>query len=82
MEQSGKEKPHEFFVDAKSYQSESGSITGAQIKQIASIPDTYQLFEEVEGDHPDRAISDSDSVDLSGRVRHFFAVPPASFGRR
>ena len=43
---------------------------------------TYQLYLEEDGDTPDRAISDGESVDLRGKVKHFFAVPPATFGLR
>jgi hypothetical protein len=80
VEEQENQKRHEFFVDAQRFESESSSVTGAEIKAKASVPATYQLFEEVEGDHPDRAIADSESVNLAGKVRHFFAVPPATFG--
>jgi hypothetical protein len=71
-----------FFVDAKEFKTDRQSLTGADIKRIAGVPDAYQLFEEVAGDQPDRAISDADSVDLAPHVRHFFAVPPATFGAK
>lgn len=73
-------KKHPFFVDAKRYETEEESLTGAAIKKIAGIEPTYQLFEEEEGDRPDKAISDGEAVTMSGRVRHFYAVPPATFG--
>ncbi|MBD8900358.1 multiubiquitin domain-containing protein [Rhodanobacter sp. DHG33] len=73
-------KEYEFFVDAKKYHTEKATLTGAEIKAIADVSPTYQLFLEEEGDQPDRAISDGDSVSLEGRDKHFFAVPPATFG--
>jgi hypothetical protein len=73
-------KEFEFFVDAKKYQTEQATLTGAQIKSIARVSPTYQLFLEEEGDQPDRAISDGEGVSLHGNVKHFFAVPPATFG--
>ena len=78
------EKRHEnrFFVDAKPYETDQTALTGAQIKVQASIPPQYQLFLEEEGDRPDRAISDGESVNLQGEPKHFFAVPPATFGCR
>lgn len=76
------EKEHHFFVDAKRYETDKPSLTGAEIKAIAGITPTYQLFLEEEGDRPDRAISDGEAVELKGGedTRHFYAVPPATFG--
>ena len=74
------QKLNHFFVDAKKYETAQGALTGAQIKAIASVPSNYQLFLEEEGDRPDKAISDGETINLTERVRHFFAVPPATFG--
>lgn len=73
-------KPYSLFIDAKPFQTDSRSITGAEIKQMAGITPTYQLFIEEAGDTPDRPIADSEAVDLEGEEKHFFAVPPATFG--
>jgi len=77
------EKRH-FFVDAKRFETEKLSLTGAEIKVIAGVTATYQLFLEEEGDIPDRAISDGEGVELKERedTRHFYAVPPATFGHQ
>ena len=77
------EKEFHFYVDAKRYETEKSSLNGAEIKAIASITPTYQLFLEEEGDQPDRAISDGEAVELKRgeKTRHFYAVPPATFGR-
>ena len=69
-----------FFVDAKRYETAQPELTGAQIKAIAGITANYQLYLEEEGDRPDKAIGDGDVVNLTERVKHFFAVPPATFG--
>jgi len=74
------EKKYEFFVDGKQYKTEKPHLTGAEIKTIASAPANYQLFLEEEGDKPDRPIPDNETVDLQGKIKHFFAVPPATFG--
>ena len=76
------EKKYHFFVDAKRYEVEESSITGAKIKAIAQVTPNYQLFLEEEGDRPDRAISDGEAVELKEgeHTRHFYAVPPATFG--
>jgi Multiubiquitin len=77
-------KPHEhrFFVDAKPYETDKSSLTGTEIKAQANVAAAYQLFEEEEGDRPDKAISDGESVRLEGHTKHFFAVPPATFGAK
>lgn len=74
-------KPYPFFVDAKRYETDQESLNGADIKKIAGVPPAYQLFEEEEGDHPDRPIADSEAVDMAGKIKHFYAVPPATFGQ-
>ena len=73
-----------FFVDAKRYETDKSSITGAEVKAKAGVTPTYQLFLEEEGDQPDRAISDGEAVELERgeKTRHFYAVPPATFGRQ
>lgn len=73
-------KQYHFFVDAKKYEYENSSITGADIKRIAEVIPTYQLFLEEEGNAPDRAISDAEGINLEGKAHHFYAVPPATFG--
>jgi hypothetical protein len=83
MSEHEEKKPHpkyHFFVDAKRYETDDVSLTGAQIKSIANIDPTYQLFLEETGDHPDRALSDGEAVNLEHQTKHFYAVPPATFG--
>lgn len=75
-----KPKQYHFFVDAKKYETEHSSLTGADIKRIAGVTATYQLYLEEEGDNPDRAISDGENVTLTDKDKHFYAVPPATFG--
>jgi hypothetical protein len=77
-------KRYHLFVDAKRYETEKSSLTGVEIKAMAGITPTYQLFLEEEGDTPDKPISDSETVVLKEGedTRHFYAVPPATFGTR
>ena len=81
MDESKLEK-YIFFVDAKEIVTERSALTGQDIKAMARIPGEYQLFLEEQGDKPDRAILDGDTVSLSEPIKHFYAVPPATFGRR
>ena len=57
-------------------------MTGAQIKAMAGIVANYQLFLEEKGDTPDKAITDGEAVHLAERIKHFFAVQPATFGHK
>ena len=82
MSEHAQPKKYEFFVDAKRYETDKSSLTGAAIKATAGVQAAYQLFEEERGDAPDKAISDGDAVDLSHGAKHFYAVPPATFGRQ
>lgn len=79
-----KEKEYIFYVDADRFTTESKSLTGAQIKAQASVTPNYQLFLEEEGDKPDKPISDGESVEMKKgeHIRHFYGVPPATFGTR
>jgi hypothetical protein len=75
-------KDYEYFVDGKLYKSRDSALTGAQIK--AKIPEynpSYQLVQEGQAGHPDKIISDSDTVDLNVHTPlQFYTVPPATFG--
>ncbi|HEY1697327.1 MAG TPA: multiubiquitin domain-containing protein [Polyangiaceae bacterium] len=75
-------KLYKFFLDAKEFETPDLNRTGAQIKAfIPSIPAVYQLYLEEEGDTPDKPISDSETISLEGKIKHFYAVPPATFGK-
>lgn len=82
MSEHEKAKQNHFFVDAKKYETDSTALTGAQIKAQANVAATYQLFLEEKGDAPDRPISDGESVNLEHEPKHFYAVPPATFGAK
>jgi hypothetical protein len=75
-------KQFHFFVDANRYETDKSSLTGAEIKQISGVTPTYQLFLEETGDTPDKQIADSETIVLKEgeHTRHFYAVPPATFG--
>ncbi len=75
-----KEKLHAFYVDAIRYETAKTALTGAEIKAIANVAPNYQLFLEEQGDKPDKGLGDGEAVEITERVKHFFAVPPATFG--
>jgi len=72
---------YHFFVDNNKFETPHSSLNGQEIKNVAGVPPNYQLFLEEHGNAPDRAISDTDGIDLSTNPpKHFYAVPPATFG--
>jgi multiubiquitin len=77
----GHGKHHEFviFIDAIRYTITQSSMTGAQLKALAGKDAQYQLYLEVQGDHPDKLIADDESVAIKNDM-HFYALPPATFG--
>ncbi|WP_207004740.1 multiubiquitin domain-containing protein [Trinickia mobilis] len=73
---------YHFFVDGKPYATEKTYLSGLEIKNIAGVAGNYQLYLEEQGDTPDRAISDGETVPMDHKEKHFFAVPPATFGKQ
>lgn len=84
MNSPNKPPVNHFFVDAKRYETDKDSLTGAEIKAAAGVVATNQLFLEEHGDKPDKAIADGESISVTekGGVKHLYAVPPATFGAR
>jgi len=71
-----------YFVDSIKYESDEEHTTGALIK--SKLPEAkrgYALFEEGQGDDPDKQILDSTSITLD-RHKHkkFYTVPSATAG--
>lgn len=62
------EKPNrpELFIDNERYDGDEDTITitGRQIRVLASLPDDVQIFHKVPG-HPDQEIKDDTVVDLT-----------------
>jgi hypothetical protein len=72
---------HEFviYIDAVRYVVTQSSMTCAQLKALAGKDAQYQLYLEVQGDHPDKLIQNDESVAIKEDM-HFYALPPATFG--
>lgn len=76
-----REKKHEFtiFIDAAKYVVNKTSMTGADIKALAHIDAQYQLYQEEQGDRPDKPIPNAEAVAIRNDM-HFYAIPPATMG--
>jgi hypothetical protein len=71
-----------FFLDGQKFESETSSITGADVR--AKLPPEkagYAIFLEQHGNEPDTAITDTSSFSLEKTPLHFYSVPPATFGQ-
>jgi hypothetical protein len=76
-----KEHKYIYFIDGEKFESESANTTGALIK--VNLPEAkrgYALYLEGHGNDPDTLINDDTSVSLENGTKHFYTVPPASFG--
>jgi hypothetical protein len=83
MAKSEEEKNHKYiyFVDGDKFENESANTTGAIIKsRLSEIKRGYALYEEGQGKDPDALINDNTTVSLEKGSKHFYTVPPASFG--
>jgi len=76
---SEKKPPFTIHIDNKLIKVDQLRMTGAELKALAGLDATYQLFLEEKGDAPDRQISDDDTVEMENGL-HFFASQPATFG--
>ena len=77
---SDKKPPFTIHIDKNVYKVDKTSMTGAQLKALAGLDGTYQLFLEEKGDAPDRQVNDGDTVEMENGL-HFYASQPATFGR-
>ena len=80
-EEQAKDHKYLYFVDGDKFEVETANTTGALMK--AKLPEGkrgYALYEEGHGNDPDTLINDETSVSLEKGAKHFYTVPPASFG--
>ena len=71
-------KEFEIFVNNQRLTTSATQLTGAQIKQLARVPDNYELF-LVHG-NDSQPVADSQSVEIKNG-EHFRAIPPGTFGK-
>lgn len=53
----------ELFVDNERYDWDEKTVSGAQIKELAGVPDDVQLFHKIPS-QPDVLVNDCDEIDL------------------
>ena len=68
---------YEIFINEKRFITTAEKLTGNQIKELAQIPDTYELFEAVKGQN--QPIGPDQVVEIKSG-EHFRAIPPGTFG--
>jgi hypothetical protein len=57
-------KLYHFFVGENKFETDKPSLTGAEIKALAAVTPTHQLFYRDDVNTPDRMIRDTESVGL------------------
>lgn len=59
-------KPGNFliFVDGDKYEWDKGTITGAELRTVAAIPQSAQIYLKVPG-QPDDPVNDESTIDLA-----------------
>jgi hypothetical protein len=65
------------FVNNNEFQTSEHDLTGTQIKELASVPPDYELF-EVKGDHT-VPVGNEQAVEIHNNL-HFRAIPAGTFG--
>ncbi len=71
-----------YFVDGVKYTTENANVTGQYImSQIPGFDPAYSLYLEGHEDDADELITASTTISLEHGDKHFYTVPPASFGR-
>ncbi len=71
--------PFTIHVDGQLFKVDKGTMSGAEIKALAGKDASYQLFQELPGNEPDKLIPDNESVSMRNGLQ-FYTVPPATFG--
>jgi hypothetical protein len=66
-------------INHKHYQVHQQEITGAELKELAGIPDANLLFREVHGPGDDEQIQNETVVHLHNGEQ-FYDMPPGNFG--
>ena len=69
----------DFFVDGTPYQWDKPTITGAEIRAAASLPETVDLFLKVPG-HPDQLVEVTTEVNLGDKKPHLSTQAAGSKG--
>ena len=74
---------YSYFVDGVRYTTENSAVTGQYIiSHIPNFEPGYSLYLEGHGDQSDELITESTTVDLRDGEKHFYTMPPASFGAK
>lgn len=69
----------ELFIDNNKYEWGQDTITGIQIRELAGIPESAEIFQKVPG-KPDREITDTTVINLKDHPgpEHFSSQTPGS----
>ena len=78
----GNNQRPEFFIDNDPHQWTKGTVTGAELRQVGSLPDDVEIYQDIPG-QPDKQIFNDTVVDLlahAGPERFSTQAPGSSAG--
>jgi hypothetical protein len=74
------ERRYSILLNGQRLDAPGPMITVIQLRLLARIPAGHGIIVEGAGDQPDRLLSDTDTIDLSGSSPSVFSKPPTAFG--
>jgi hypothetical protein len=74
------ERRYSILINGRRLDAPGPTITVIQLRLFARIPAGHGIIVEGAGDQPDRLLSDTDTIDLSGSSPSVFSKPPTAFG--
>ncbi len=74
------ERQYSILLNGQRLEAPGPTITVIQLRLLARIPASHGIIVEGAGDQPDRLVSDTDTIDLSGSSPSVFSKPPTAFG--
>jgi len=74
------ERRYYILLNGQRLEVPSPTLTVIQLRLLARIPAGHGIIVEGAGDQPDRLVSDTDTIDLSGSCPSVFSKPPTAFG--
>ncbi|MDB6059496.1 MAG: hypothetical protein JWO95_3340 [Verrucomicrobiales bacterium] len=76
-----KKKKYLFFLDGAQHETDSSSISGADVRaKLSPEKAGYAIYLESHGKDPDKQVSDAEAFSLEKMPLRFYSVPPANFG--
>ena len=67
-----------FWMDMRKFEIDADTITGGELKQLANSNPLNPVFQDMFRKGADVPIGDSEKISISGGIKHFYCVIPAT----